>query len=97
MKSIAISLLLIFLSSIAVLSTYHLWQDADFQVSISIEEEEEGNLNETVDSLEVLFCNNDVSFRLISIQQSNAFGVMDVNNNYEDVCLKTHFSPPDVM
>ena len=64
MKSIALSLLLVFTTFTVVLSTYYLWQDADFQVNNTVRHSVGvnwlGDVNETMNGYmaEMVFIDN---------------------------------------
>jgi hypothetical protein len=96
MKTIALSLLLIFASFTVVLSTYYLWQDSDFQVSMPIEEEEDHSSNNKV-SFKAEFLTTRLILSLLEQENSRAIQNLDINSNYEDVYLNTPYSPPDMM
>lgn len=98
MKTIAFSFLLLFTTLTVVVSAYFLWQDADYEVAMSIEEEEEeGKVNESSIAFEVLFSANNVSFVLHSKEESMVLSNLDIDRSYETVYLNNVFSPPDVM
>lgn len=98
MKIIAFSLLLLFSTLTLVVSSYFLWQDADFEVTMSIEEEEEeGKVNESSIAFEVLFNANNISFELLSREESKTRSNCDIDLSYEAVYQIAVFSPPDVM
>ena len=61
------------------------------------EEEEEGKTTESSVSFEVIFTANSLFLELLSNEETKAISNIDVKKHYEDVSLKTLFSPPDVM
>lgn len=98
MKFIAFSLVLLFSTLTLVVSTYFLWQDGDFEVAMSIEEEEEeGKVNESSIAFEVLFNANHISFELFSRKESKTLSNCYIDLNYEAVYQNAVFSPPDVI
>lgn len=96
MKSIALSLLLIFTTFTVVLSTYYIWQDTDFQVAMPIEEEEDHSKGTSV-PFKAIFDSNGVLLQFLSDAESRNCNNSGVEKNYEDVYLNSPFSPPDVM
>lgn len=96
MKSIALSLLLIFTTFTVVLSTYYLWQDADFQVVMPVEEEEDHGNSVSI-SFKAVFNSDHTPIQFLSNEESKNSGVLCVEKCYEDVYLNSPFSPPDVM
>ena len=98
MKTIAFSFLLLFTTLTVVVSAYFLWQETDFEVAMSIEEEEEeGKTIESSLSFQVMFISNNTLFNMLSNERTKALSNIDVEKNYEDVYLNSPFSPPDVM
>lgn len=95
MKKIALSLILVFTTFTLVLSTYFLWQDADFSVVMPIEEEDIAK--DASISFKAVFASNHLIFELLSYVKTRALANVNVEKNYEAVCLKSPFSPPDVM
>lgn len=96
MKSIVLSLLLIFTTFTVVLSTYYLWQDADFEVVMPVEEEED-HCKETSVPFKAIFDSNRVLLNLLANEETNILSNIDVDKSYEDVYLNSPYSPPDVM
>lgn len=96
MKSIALSLLLIFTTFTVVLSTYYLWQEADFQVAMPIEEEEDHSHGNSI-PFKAIFNSNHAPIQLLSDEESKNSNTLCVEKCYEDVYLNSPFSPPDVM
>jgi len=96
MRIIALSLILVFTTFTAVLSTYFLWQDADFKVTMPIEEEEEHAKGASI-SFKAVFTSNHLLFELLSNEETKALSNVNVEKHYELVYLKSPFSPPDVM
>lgn len=98
MKIIAFSLLLLFSTLTLVVSSYFLWQDTDFEVTMSIEEEEEeGKTTESSLSFQVIFISDNSLFSMLSNERTKALANIDVEKNYEDVSPNILFSPPDVI
>lgn len=98
MKIITFSFLLLFTALTVVVSSYFLWQDADFEVAISIEEEEEeGKTGESSIAFDVIFISNSALFNMLSDEKTKAISNLDEQINYELVYLNSPFSPPDVM
>lgn len=96
MKSIALSLLLIFTTFTVVLSTYFIWQDADFQVAMPIEEEEDHSKGTSI-PFKAIFNSDRVLVSLLANQETKAVSNLDINKHYEDVYLNAPYSPPDVV
>ncbi len=81
-----------------MVSAYFLWQDTDFEVSMSIEEEEEeGKTTESSVSFQVFFNADNLLLDLLSNEETKAISKIDIKKHYEDVSLNRLFSPPDVM
>ena len=98
MKIIAVSFLLLFTTLTTVVSSYFLWQDADFEIAMSIEEEEEeGKTVESSIAIDVIFFYNSELFNVLSNEETNALSNLNIEINYEVVYLNSPFSPPDVM
>ena len=96
MKSIVLSLLLIFTTFTVMLSTYYLWQDTDFQVAMPIEEEEDHSQGAKVPFKAVFDSNREIA-DLLANEEAKTVSSLDIDKNYEDVYLNSPFSPPDVM
>lgn len=96
MKSISLSLLLVFAAFNVVLSTYYLWQDDDFQVAMPIEEEEDHS-KETSVPFKAIFESDKMLLDLLAHEENEAVSKLNENKNYEDVYLNAPYSPPDVM
>ncbi len=96
MKSIALSLLLVFTTFTVVLSTYYLWQEADFQVAMPIEEEEDHS-KETSVPFKAIFDSGRELLGLLALEEAEAVSKVDVHRSYDDVYLNSPYSPPDVM
>lgn len=96
MKSIALSLILIFTTFTVVLSTYCFWQDADFQVVMPVEEEEDHSKGASI-SFKAIFDSNQILLQVLSDEETKNTNNSSILKCYEDVCLNTPFSPPDVM
>jgi hypothetical protein len=98
MKIIAVSFLLLFTTLTVVVSSYFLWQDADFEVTMSIEEEEEeGKTVESSISFDVIFISNNMLLNMLSDEKTKALSNINEVINYEIVYLTSPFSPPDVI
>lgn len=96
MKSIALSLLLIFTTFTVVLSTYYLWQEADFQVVMPVEEEEDHSQGSSI-PFKAIFNFDHSLIQFLSDEESKNSNTLCVEKCYEDVYLNSPFSPPDVM
>ena len=94
MKTIALSLLLIFTTFTVVLCTYYIWQDSDFTVVMPVEEEEDHSKSCSL-KYNAFFSSNKSSIDFLALNSEalslNAYR----ENKYEDVYLNTLFSPPD--
>lgn len=97
MKSIALSLLLVFTTFTVVLSTYFLWQEDDFQIALPIEEEEDHTSKGNSIPFKVMFYSNRLLLTLLANEETNILSNIDIHKHYEDVYLNAPFSPPDVM
>ena len=93
MRKIALSLLLLFTTFTAVLSTYYLWQDSNVLTVMPIEEEEDHQVK-TFGSTEFLSSdfNPEMDF-LFSIGKVEIISSTE-ENFYEDVYLNSPYSPP---
>lgn len=96
MRTIALSLLLIFSTFTAVLCTYYLWMDSDFTIVMPVEEEEDHSKNQS-NSFKVIFSSNKTRMALLSDADSKICHDLYNENNYEEVYLSMPLPPPDVM
>ncbi len=96
MRSIALSLLLLFTTFTVVLSSYGLWQKGKTTPIVLVEEEEDHH-GKSCD-LKTFLRTDFAPHMELDAELKNIVPSMAVaDRSYEDVYLNTPFSPPDVL